>query len=541
VREEKPFALMVADLAAVERHTLVSERVAALLDSVESPVVLLPERNPSSIASEVAPGRNQLGFMLPYSPLHHLLLERAEGFPDAVVMTSGNRSDEPIVFENEDARARLGDIADAFLLHDRPIHVRTDDSVLAEHRGGPYFFRRSRGYAPFPISLPFTAPPLLAVGGELKNTFCVVRDRHAFLGHHIGDLEYAENVDAFMNGAAHFERLFRVQPETIVHDLHPDYRSTRYALERAETDGLTIVAVQHHHAHVAACMAEHGLGEDRRVLGLSFDGTGYGSDGAIWGGEFLIAGYRDFERPLHLAYCPLPGGDAAIRAPCRTALSWLRQAGVEWSPDLAPVQAVGEEERSILRRQLELSINAPRTSSLGRLFDTVASLCGIRQRTSYEGQAACELEAAAAAAPGEEGAYSFELGADQLEAAPVIREVVDDARRGVPPAIVSARFHRGLAEASVLAGQRLREASGLEEVVLSGGVWQNLILLRDTTARLERAGFQVLVHRQVPANDGGLALGQAAVAAARAAAGSRVLEARRAADRSTSYHGEDRR
>ena len=516
IREEKPFALMTADVGVVARHAVVTDAARALLESVERPVVLLPRRRESSVAVEVAPGRDHLGFMLPYSPLHHLLMESGDGFPEALVMTSGNRSDEPIAYENDDARARLGDIADAMLLHDRPIHIRTDDSVVAELRGAPYFFRRSRGYAPLPVGLPFPATAMLAVGGELKNTFCVAREDRAFLGHHIGDLQYDENVDAFERGIAHFERLFRVRPESIVHDLHPDYQSTRYAEKRAQAEALPTVAVQHHHAHVAAGMAENGLDEDERVLGLSFDGTGYGPDGAIWGGEFLIAGYREYERALHLEYCPLPGGDAAIRAPWRTALSWLRQAGLEWSRDLPPVAAAGDEELAVLDRQLDLGLNSPLTSSLGRLFDAVASLSGIRHRTNYEAQAACELEAAAAAVPEAAGAYEFGVAAETVEVVPVIREVVKDVKSGVPAAIVAARFHHGLARLSVTACRRLRDASGIEKVVLSGGVWQNTTLLREAVAALERDGFEALVHRQVPANDGGLALGQVAVAAARA-------------------------
>ncbi len=343
-REGKPFALMAADVEAIARHAVVTPAARELLESPERPVLLLPRTRTSTVADDVAPARNRLGFMLPYTPLHHLLLEPAAGYPEVLVMTSGNLSDEPIAYEEDDARRRLGGIADAYLLHDRPIHVRCDDGVAAEFRGKVYFGRRSRGYVPLPVRLPFSTAPLLAVGGELKNVFCLCRDDRAFLSHHIGDLDYMETLRSFEAGLEHFERLFRIRPEAVAHDLHPDYQSTRLARARAEREGIPAIAVQHHHAHAAACMADHGLPEDARVIGVSFDGTGYGTDGAIWGGEFLVADYHDFERALHLAYVPLPGGDAAIRKPYRAALSWLRQAEVPWTEDLAPVRAAGARE-----------------------------------------------------------------------------------------------------------------------------------------------------------------------------------------------------
>jgi hydrogenase maturation protein HypF len=512
-REGKPFALMANDVATVARHALVTPAARALLESPERPVLLLPRAQASFLAGDIAPARNRLGFMLPYTPLHHLLLEPADGYPEVLVMTSGNLSDEPIAYEEEDARRRLGGIADAYLLHDRPIHMRCDDGVAAEFRGKVTFGRRSRGVAPLPVRLPFSTTPLLAVGGELKNVFCLCRDDRAFLSHHIGDLETLETLRSFTSGIEHFERLFRIRPEAVVHDLHPDYQATRYALARAASEGIPAIAVQHHHAHAAACMADHGLPEDARVIGVCFDGTGYGSDGAIWGGEFLVAGYRDFERALHLSYVPLPGGDAAIRKPYRAALSWLRQAGVPWAEDLAPVQATQARELAVLDAQLAQGLNAPPTSSMGRLFDAVAAIAGFSPRISYEGQAACELEAAAS--PTEPGAYVFDIGESTIDAAPVLRAVVADIRRGVPVELIAARFHNGVAATVVAACQRLREATGLNQIALSGGVWQNLLLLERTVQGLEGAGFRVLVHHQVPANDGGLSLGQAAVAAAR--------------------------
>jgi hydrogenase maturation protein HypF len=428
-------------------------------------------------------------------------------------MTSGNLSDEPIAVTNEDARETLRTVADAFLMHDRDIHVRCDDSVAAVFRGKTVFHRRSRGYTPLPVPLPAAVPGILALGGELKNVVCVTRDDRAFLSHHIGDLEYLETVRAFESAVDHLVGLFRVRPEAIAHDLHPEYRSTRYALARAAREGLPLVGVQHHHAHIAAGMADNGLSLGERVIGAALDGTGYGTDGSIWGGEFLVAGYRDFHRILHLAGCPLPGGDAAVRNPSRMALAWLRRAGIPWDPSLPPVAAASIRERETLERMLDQGINTPLTSSMGRLFDAAASLCGIRHRVTYEAQAASELEAAYD--PSERGAYRFAIEDGVLDPSPALRDLAADVRAGRRVGILSARFHHGVADAVTEACRRIRDTFGLDRVVLSGGVWQNLVLLREATRRLEAAEFQVLAHRRVPTNDGGLALGQAMVAAAR--------------------------
>ncbi len=526
-RAAKPFALMAPDLAAVARHCEVSEPARALLESRERPVVLLPwrpEAHGLGLDPGVAPGRDRLGLMLPYAPLHHLLLERAAGFPEILVMTSGNASEEPICHLDDDARRRLAPLADAILLHDRPIHVRCDDSVVAEVGGGPYFFRRSRGYAPLPLALPFDTPPALAVGGELKNAFCLGRDRRAFLSHHVGELEYFETLRAFEEGLAHFERLFRVRPELIAHDLHPDYQSTRHALARARAQGLRAIGVQHHHAHVAACMADNGLTGEEPVIGVAFDGTGYGPDGAIWGGEILVADYGGYRRACHLAYCPLPGGDAATRNPCRCALAWLRQAGVEWTADLPPVAAARPGEVEAVGGQLRSGLNAPPTSSVGRLVDAVASLLGICHRATCEAQAACELEAVAGEALGRveppdelaAAGYRFALEAATVDPASLVRALAAGARAGEAAALLAARFHVALAEMVLAVCRRVASESGTRRVALSGGVWQNLLLLRLTEARLAAGGFEVLRHRQAPAGDGGLALGQLAVAAWRA-------------------------
>lgn len=528
-RIEKPFALMMRDLETIEQHCFVNPAERALLASRERPIVLLERRAESDIAREVAPGQTTLGVMLPYTPLHYLLLtddggrttnkDATSGVSSlaAIVLTSGNLSEEPIAHLNEDARERLANLADAFLMHDRTIHVRTDDSVMRVPDDSVYPLRRSRGYAPFPVHLPFEVPPTLAVGGELKNTFCVTRDQYAFLSHHIGDLENYETLRSFESGVAHFEKLFRITPQVLAYDLHPDYLATRYALERAEREGLRAVGVQHHHAHIAACMAEHGLRGTHPVIGVAFDGTGYGDDGAIWGGEFLIADYVHYQRAAHLAYIPLPGGDKATREPWRIALAWLHQAGLEWRDDLLPVQAGNSEARRILLRQIESRLNAPLTSSMGRLFDAVASLAGVRQRVNYEAQAAIEFESVFDTQ--ETGAYEFELSISprnhslRVAAEPAIRAIVADLRAHISPGIISARFHNGVARMVSEVCRTLRQQLGLNEVALSGGVWQNMTLLRKTRDLLRADDFTVFIHELVPANDGGIALGQAMIAA----------------------------
>ena len=512
LRVDKPFALMVTSLAAAQRHCIVDQVEVKLLSSRERPIVILNRRPDSPVVDQVAPGQRTLGIMLPYTPLHHLLLEADDDFPDALVMTSGNLSEEPIATANDEARERLGPLADALLVHDREIHTRCDDSVVRKFDQELYPLRRSRGYAPFPVRLPWNSRPLLAVGAELKNTFCLTSGDYAFLGHHIGDLENFETLRSFEEGVAHFERLFRVVPELLAHDLHPDYLATRYALARAKREDLPTMGVQHHHAHIAACLAEHAHPGDQPVIGLSFDGTGYGPDGAIWGGEFLLADYTDYQRVAHLAYTPLPGGDKAIREPWRMALAHLHQAGLEWSADLPPLaDNPGLDQRGLklLRQQIERHLNAPATSSMGRLFDAVASLAGVRQVVNYEGQAAIELESLAD--PFEDGAYEFHIG-QQIDPAPLIRAVAADVRAGEMPATISARFHNSLARMICETCLWLREEQGLNQVVLSGGVFQNMTLLSQTQKILQAVGFEVLTHCQVPTNDGGLALGQAAVA-----------------------------
>jgi hydrogenase maturation protein HypF len=506
-REDKPFALMAADLEAARALVHLGADSAALLTAPARPIVLAPRRPGAAVAAAVAPGARELGVMLPYSPLHHLLLDDTG---TTLVMTSGNVSDEPIAYGDEDALDRLGAIADLFLLHDRPIHTRTDDSVLRVVRGRPQVLRRSRGHVPAALDLGVDAPvAVLACGAELKSTFCLARGRRAWVGHHVGDLRNEATLRSFTEGVAHFERLFAVTPQVVAHDLHPDYLSTRYALER---DELAPVGVQHHHAHLAACLAEHG--ETGPAVGAIFDGAGWGLDGTSWGGELLAGDLCGFERVGHLWPAPLPGGDRAAREPWRMACAWLVAAG-DREPAL-PRSLSGRVDPARWRAVASMArggLAAPPTTSAGRLFDAVAALCGLRAENRYEGQAAIELEAAAWRDEG--GAYELpQVGAD-LDARALVRAVCADLGAGAPVGAVAARFHAGVARAVAAwlawaAGER-----GIGTAVLSGGVFQNALLLETTAAELARRGLRVLTPEALPPNDGGIAYGQAAVAAAR--------------------------
>ncbi len=510
-RSDKPFALMAYDSATIERYCKVSAEEDHFLNSIAHPIVLLEPKPGNEIAEETAPKQKSLGMMLPYTPLHLLLLEPAPGFPEVLVMTSGNMSEEPICFEDDDARLRLVGLADGFLMHNRPIHMRVDDSVIREYGTKPYFIRRSRGYAPDPIKLAEPIRPILAAGGELKNVFCLTRQDYAFISHHIGDMENYETFRSFEEGISHFERLFRIHPEVIACDLHPNYLASRYARDRAARQGLPLVEVQHHHAHLAACLAENGWTSHQPAIGLSFDGTGYGTDGAIWGSEVLLGGYASYQRLYHLTYVPLPGGDLAIRKPARMALSLLWQAGLDWEPDLPPVEALCFEERTTVRSQLEHHLNTVPTSSLGRLFDAVASLIGIRQSVTYEGQAAIELEAMAD--PDESGIYPIEVGEGLIKISPLLAAIIADWRSETALSRISARFHNSLVHVIAEVCQTIRRNNGVNTVALSGGVWQNQFLLKRSIETLESLDFKVLIHRQLPPNDGCIALGQALVAA----------------------------
>lgn len=516
LRVDKPFAIMMPDIELVEQHCIVSKAERELLSSAARPIVLLKRKPESNIAQEVAPSQDWIGVMLPYTPLHYLLFADSATRFTALVMTSGNLSEEPIATGNEEARGRLLHLADAFLLHNRDIHIRCDDSVMRvyeENGKSVYPIRRSRGYSPFPVKLPFEAPHILAAGSELKNTFCITNKSYAFLSHHIGDMENYETLKSYEQGIEHFETLFRVTPEAIAYDLHPNYLATRYALERAEHEKLLAIGVQHHHAHIAACMAEHGLDGSSPVIGIAFDGTGYGEDGAIWGGEILIADYKSYERRFHLEYFPLPGGDASVRKPARTALALLWSLGLKWEENLDSVAEFSERDQVILRAQLERKVNTPLTSSMGRLFDAAAALSGGRQQVNYEGQAAIEFEALADSA--EDGRYAFELDQDKVQVRTAVEELIQDVMAGVHTSKISSRFHNGLAACVLEICSKSRVETGINEIVLSGGVWQNITLLRRTLSLLNQAGFRVYIHREVPANDGGLSLGQAVIAAAR--------------------------
>ena len=513
-RDDKPFAVMVADIAAAGRAGAVGPEERALLTDPARPVVLLERRAGAAIGPSVAPGNRRLGVMLPYTGLHHLL---AAEVGEAFVLTSGNLSDEPIAHEDNDARHRLAEIADAFLTHDRPIHSRVDDSVTRVFRGREIVLRRSRGYAPRPVALPWEFPrPVLACGAELKHTFSLGTGHHAFLSHHIGDLENYETWRSFRSGVEHFERLFDVRPEVLAHDLHPEYLSTKYALDREEeaADGLTLTGVQHHHAHVAACLADNG--ETGPVIGVAFDGLGWGPDGTLWGGEILVADLAGFERVGHLETVAMPGGVAAIREPWRMAAAWLDAAYGPGIPEELDVRSRHADHWDDVCRLARSGVSSPVTSSAGRLFDAVSALCGIRDVIRYEGQAAVELEQRAD--PAEAGSYPLPVDEGsvlRLRARDLVRAAAEDLRRGAPVGAVAARFHRGLAGGVVAACRAVRAERGLDTVACSGGVFQNALLLGLVVDGLEADGFRVLLHSRVPPNDGGISLGQAACAGAR--------------------------
>ncbi len=511
-REDKPFALMAPDLEAARALVDLGEPEAQALVARERPIVLAPRRPGAPVAGSVAPHSADLGVMLPSTPLHHLLLADAG---TTLVMTSGNVSDEPIAYDDDEARERLAGIADDFLLHDRPIHMRCDDSVTRSVTVGgrrrALLLRRSRGFAPGSVGLPLDAPPLLACGAELKNTFCVAKGRRAWVGHHIGDLGNWETLRSFREGIEHFERLFDVRPEVVAHDLHPEYLSTKHA---RELEGVEHVGVQHHHAHLAACLAEHGhLGA---AVGAIYDGTGLGTDGTVWGGEVLVGDLSEFERAGHLRPVRLPGGEAAVREPWRMACAWLAEAQGADMPEI-PAALRDHVDAGRWRAVAGLAASgtaSPLTSSMGRLFDAVAALCGVRARVNYEGQAAAELEALAARAPRDDGHYEIALAQDSLDPRPAIGELQADLAARTDPATVAARFHSGVARATAGACARIAGQAGLDTVVLGGGVFQNRLLLEETARRLEAESLRVLIPERLPPNDGAVSYGQAAVAAA---------------------------
>ena len=507
-REEKPFALMAADLERIGHFAEVGEAETAILTSIQRPIVLLRQKPGRRLSDWVAPGNRYFGVMLPYAPLHYLLLD--DDFT-ALVMTSGNLSEEPICIDNTEAFKRLAGIADAFLVHNREIYLRSDDTIVRHLAGTMRQIRRSRGFVPVPLFLRRSQPSVLACGAELKNTVCLTREDRAFVSQHIGDLENTAALDFFERTVAHMQRILNVRPEIVACDLHPDYLSTRYA----EALDLRQIAVQHHHAHIVSCLAENQA--DGAVIGLAFDGTGYGPDGTVWGGEVLVADAARFSRVAHLETLPMPGSAAAIRQPWRMAASCLHHVfGDDFSRlDLPFLKQTDARRLHIITQMASAGLNSPPTSSLGRLFDAVAALCGVRSTVSFEGQAAMELEMAAAGR--DCGIYDFAWGsgADRpIFVAPIISGVVDDLQSRRPLPEISRRFHDTLVALFTRLCADLRAEHNLDRVALSGGVFQNAILLTGMIHSLEKEGFEVLSHRLVPTNDGGIALGQAVAAAA---------------------------
>jgi len=538
-RSSKPFAIMVTDIDEANRHCYVSPEEENLLTSPQSPIVLMRWRGDSSVSREVAPNLQFLGIMLPYTPLHHMLL-RDTGLP--LVMTSGNLSEEPIARDNDEALRRLSGIADYFLIHNRDIYSRYDDSVAIMERDISQLIRRARSYAPYPIRLSFEAKQVLGCGAEEKNTFCLTKDNYAFLSQHIGDMENVETLEHFDNTISLYKRLFHIEPEIIAHDLHPDYLATKYAQELGEF-GIKLIPVQHHHAHIASCLADNGV--ESPVIGVAFDGTGMGADGNIWGGEFLVADYRNFNRVGHLEYLPLPGGATAIKRPYRTAIGYILTllgenalnaviASEAKQSQLASIGQVAEVEVEVIKRQIERKINSPLSSSMGRLFDAVSALLGIRGEIDYEGQAAVELEMAAyssviartvpsearelgEAISGNNESYPYRIVKDEgiriVHLRDLLSAVIEDLHQGISKERISVKFHNTVAQMiNEMCHLIADETPMVSGVALSGGVFQNRLLLRKTVSLLESSGFQVFTHRQVPCNDGGISLGQAVIA-----------------------------
>ncbi len=556
-RVDKPFAVMCKDLETAKNLAEISETEEKFLTGKERPIVLLRKRE-SDLSELIAPGNQFLGVMLPYAPLHYLLFE--SNCLDVLMMTSGNFSNEPIVKDNDEALEKLKHLADAFLLHDRDIFVPCDDSVIrifttedtektkereeilpqmnTDKRGlrnasdkenynkNSVFsvvkfsqvlpIRRSRGYAPFPVKLPFEVPNVLAVGGELKAAFCLTREDYAFMSQHIGDMENLETLRAFEKSFEQMKDLFQIEPEIIVCDKHPNYLSSNWARKMAENLDLKLVEVQHHQAHIASVMAENGFQKGEKVIGFAFDGTGFGDDGAIWGGEVFVGDYTNFERVAHLEYFPLAGGDAAIKKPYRVALSLMKEAGIDWDESLNCVSYCTETERKILAKQLENNLNVILTSSFGRLFDAVASIADVRQKITYEAQAAIEFEALID--ENVSGFYVFDLtGSDIIEInwKRLVFEIVKDVSAEVPISVISAKFHNAVARLILELSLKMRERFSLNKIALSGGCFQNVALLQKSIALLIENNFEIFTHQKVPPNDGGLALGQAVLASAK--------------------------
>ncbi len=513
-RDEKPFAVMVPSLESARELALTSELEERLMSSPEAPIIIVRKRPDSELSALIAPHNGWIGLMLPYAPLHHLLMR--DNF-QALVMTSGNISDEPVAFEDGEALQRLAGIADYFLLHDRPIHIRSDDSVMRVFQGKPLFYRRARGYAPRAVTLPFPVPPLLAAGAELKSAVCLANGDRAVLSQHIGDLQNQTTFDSFGHTVTHLSGILGFKPGLVACDLHPDYLSSRFA----EDSGIPLTLVQHHHAHLASCMAENGLDGD--VIGIIFDGTGYGADGTVWGGEFLAGGYDGYRRAGHFRPAPMPGGDAAVREPWRMAMSYLYQAIGEaaFTIDHPAALHLPEKERALFAQMLRRGINSPLTSSCGRLFDAVAALLNLRHTVSYDGQGAIELEALAESNDeGKTASYPYSIVFNeeeplQLDFSSMFPGILTDIDAGIETAAIAHRFHQTVASAATDVCLLISGTTALDRVILSGGVFQNRLLSEMIYTALTRKGLHVFTHRLVPPNDGGIALGQAAIAGRR--------------------------
>lgn len=512
-REDKPFAIMMPDIETVRYYCEINEAELKVLCSYKRPIVLLRRREPEpepKISEAIAPHNPWLGVMLPYTPVHHLLFHNSQ--LQVLVMTSGNISQEPISYKDADAIERLSGIADYFLIHNRRIQRRVDDSVLRIILGREYLLRRSRGYAPVPIKLQHPVKQILAVGAELKNTFCLGKGEMAYMSHHLGDLENLETFLAFAEGIQDFCRLFQLEPGCVAYDLHPDYLSTKYALQES---GLPAIGVQHHHSHIVSLLAEYGVKEE--IIGFAFDGTGYGDDGTIWGGEVLIAERRSYRRFATLLPQPMPGATKAIKEPWRMGAIylWSIYGDEMWNIDIPFVKNLPGEEWRILQSAIKNRINSPITTSIGRLFDAVSAILGIREKVNYEGQAAMELEFLASFSP-EDKAYPFSLLTAErpikIDFRPTIQAIVKDLMEKIEREKVARRFHHTVAEIIEGVAKTAREETGINTVGLSGGCFQNYLLLTESWRRLESAGFKVLIHRLVPTNDGGISLGQLIVA-----------------------------
>jgi hydrogenase maturation protein HypF len=510
IREEKPFAVMSFGLEDISQYASFNKEEASLLTSIQRPIVLLKKKGHNTISQWVSPRNKYFGAMLPSTPLHYLILK--DNFI-ALVMTSGNVSEEPIAIDNEDAFTRLSAIADFFLVHDRDILIRSDDSIINRQSGNTSYIRRSRGYVPVPVFLKNSHPAVLGCGAELKNSICIIKNDNAFLSQHIGDLENSTTYDFYRKTVEHMKRILEINPEIIACDLHPDYLSTKYALEQKD---MQLIRVQHHHAHIAGCMAENKLDGD--VIGLSFDGTGYGPDNSVWGGEILIAGFSEYQKISTISPVAMPGSNAAIKEPWRMGISYLYKAFGEdlFGLDIPIVKEIPAGDIKIIVEMISKEVNSPMTSSLGRLFDGISAICGIRTHVHNEGQAAMELEMTAG--NNNEGCYNFswekENNIYSVNPAPIVRDIVNDLKNRTETSIISSRFHGTLIKMYSELCSVVSSDTGLKRMVLSGGIFQNSVFTRGLVSGLEDRGLKVYTHKFVPPNDGGISLGQAVVAAA---------------------------